>query len=85
MSERLTLIAAKLLQKHIPKGIEIDVTENWDWLENPDQEDVELLLSVKDEIRRKLDSLSLRYSEGWFTVLYRRINCHDKLREMILT
>jgi hypothetical protein len=83
MSEKLNQVAARLLQKHIPKGLVIDVKENWLWLDNLDEEDTELLLSVKTEIKRKMESISIRYDEGWFSVLCRRLYQHEKLKAIV--
>lgn len=79
---KIDQVAALLMQKHIPKGLFYEPV-NWEWLENMDTEDIALLVSVRDEISKRIDAIYLKLDTGWFSILCRRISRDQRLKDLI--
>jgi len=84
MSEKLNEVVSILLKKHKPKNLFDTTVDNFLWLNDPDFEDVKLLRSIKDDIRRKMESANFRYSGSWFYYVCRRVTVDEKLKKLIL-
>ena len=84
MSAKLNEVVSILLKKHIPVSLKQDSNEDFIWLNDPDMEDVKLLRSVREEIKRKWESVNFRYSGSWFYFVCRRIYRDERLKRLIL-